>query len=242
MRILLLFCVGQTGSTELDNLGPVEETEGNKQSTNQDVTYKQTTDRKSPSLPRPLKPLNPDRSALDRLGYELRRWRIHRQLSQKELAQRIVFTRVHISLVETAQERSSRQFVERCDAALEAGGALLDVYEHVRAEHRGTTLDVPALPRARRHSETNDMTGLRELVESQVVGAEYLDDRADPEATAADEGDDLDRRTALRAMGVGAVEVIAGEPWERLTRALPASSVLVGLTGLEAEIAGYRWQ
>jgi transcriptional regulator with XRE-family HTH domain len=103
-------------------------------------------------MARPPKPLDPDRSALHWLGHELRRWRTLRDSSQKALGNQIGFSRVYVSLVETAQERPARQFVERCDQALEAGGRLLAVYEHVAAEQAGARLDVPAL-RARASSE-----------------------------------------------------------------------------------------
>jgi transcriptional regulator with XRE-family HTH domain len=120
--------------------------------------------------------LDPDRSALDRLGYELRRWRLSRQLSQKELGRRIVFTRVHVSLVETAQERPSRQFVERCDAVLEAGGALLAIYEQVRAEHARARVEVPELrpagsPLHLPTEEALDVLELARQAEASSLGA-----------------------------------------------------------------------
>ncbi len=88
-------------------------------------------------MARPPKPIDPDRSALHWLGYELRRWRTLRRISQKTLGSQIGFSRVYISLVETAQERPAQPFVERCDHALETGGRLLAIYEHVTAEKGG---------------------------------------------------------------------------------------------------------
>ncbi len=85
-------------------------------------------------MARPPKPIDPDQSALHWLGHELRRWRTQRGLSQKTLGGLIGFSRVYISLVETAQERPAQPFVERCDHALETGGRLLAIYEHVTAE------------------------------------------------------------------------------------------------------------
>ncbi len=87
-------------------------------------------------MARPPKPIDPDQSALHWLGHELRRWRTQRGLSQKTLGGLIGFSRVYISLVETAQERPAQPFVERCDHALETGGRLLAIYEHVTAEAR----------------------------------------------------------------------------------------------------------
>ncbi len=109
-------------------------------------------------MARPPKPLDPDRSALHWLGYELRRWRTLRGSSQKALGGQIAFSRVYVSLVETAQERPARQFVERCDRALEAGGRLLAVYRHVTAEQAGAHLDVPAL-RARAQEQQGAVEG-----------------------------------------------------------------------------------
>src|SRR5262245_17111830 len=103
-------------------------------------------------MARPPKPLDPDRSALHWLGYELRRWRTLRGRSQKALGAQIAFSRVYVSLVETARERRTRQFVERCEHALDAGGHLLVIYHHVTAEQAGAHLDVPAL-RARAQAE-----------------------------------------------------------------------------------------
>ena len=96
-------------------------------------------------MARPPKPIDPDRSALHWLGYELRRWRTLRRLSQKTLGSQIGFSRVYISLVETAQERPAQPFVERCDHVLETHGRLLAIHQHVTAEQAGAQPDVPAL-------------------------------------------------------------------------------------------------
>jgi transcriptional regulator with XRE-family HTH domain len=104
-------------------------------------------------MARPLKQVDPDRSALHWLGHELRRWRTLHGISQKALGAQVGFSRVYISLVETAQERPTRQFVERCDNALATGGRLLALYAHVTAEHAGAWLDIPALRAATQQAE-----------------------------------------------------------------------------------------
>lgn len=117
-------------------------------------------------MARPPKPIDPDRSALHWLGYELRRWRALRGSSQKALGSQIGFSRVYISLVETAQERPAQQFVERCDHALDAGGCLLAIYQHVTAERAGAHVDVPAL-----RAQARDQHGALEGADDTPVGA-----------------------------------------------------------------------
>jgi transcriptional regulator with XRE-family HTH domain len=163
-------------------------------------------------LPRPLKPLDPDRSALDRLGYELRRWRLHRQLSQKELAQRIVFTRVHISLVETAQERPSRQFVERCDAALEAGGALLAAYQDVSDEH------------ARARVETfRSQAAASPIQPDRTEEPPGTPRRVDPPAEEALDVLELARQAGASSLGTGTLETI-DRAVDRFCREYPSTA------------------
>jgi transcriptional regulator with XRE-family HTH domain len=117
-------------------------------------------------MARPPKPIDPDRSALHWLGYELRRWRTLRRLSQKTLGSQIGFSRVYISLVETAQERPAKQFVERCDHALQTGGYLLAIYQHVTAEQAGAHLDVPAL-----RAQAQDQHDVLERIDDTAVRA-----------------------------------------------------------------------
>src|SRR6266571_605264 len=84
-------------------------------------------------------------SQADKHAYKPQRPQTLRRLSQKTLGSQIGFSRVYISLVETAQERPAQPFVQRCDHTLETGGHLLAIYEHVTAEQAGAHLDVPAL-------------------------------------------------------------------------------------------------
>jgi Helix-turn-helix domain len=60
------------------------------------------------------------------LGSELRRYRLAAgNMTQGHLAMLINYSEGMISNVETAQKVPRRDFVERCDKALETGGALL---------------------------------------------------------------------------------------------------------------------
>lgn len=79
-------------------------------------------------MSRPERDLYPDRSALDRFGYELRRWRKARGLSQDRLG-----TLVHVSgdliyRIELGQRRPARDLAHRCDQALDTGEALLRLW------------------------------------------------------------------------------------------------------------------
>lgn len=63
------------------------------------------------------------------LGSELRRHRIAAgNMTQAHLARLINYSEGMISNVETAQKTPRREFVERCDEALNTGGALLVIY------------------------------------------------------------------------------------------------------------------
>jgi transcriptional regulator with XRE-family HTH domain len=117
-------------------------------------------------MARPPKPIDPDQSALHWLGHELRRWRTQRGLSQKTLGSQIGFSRVYISLVETAQERPAQPFVERCDHALETGGRLLAIYQHVTAEQAGAHPNVSAL-----RAQAQDQHGALEETDDTPVRA-----------------------------------------------------------------------
>lgn len=68
--------------------------------------------------------LDPGSSVLAFFGSELRRYRTAADLSQDRLGQIINYTGALVGLVETAKRTPSRDFAERCDAALNTEGAL----------------------------------------------------------------------------------------------------------------------
>ncbi|MEC4017225.1 helix-turn-helix domain-containing protein [Streptomyces sp. H27-D2] len=72
--------------------------------------------------------LDPSASALSFFGYELRRLRIDAGLSQECLGRTVNYTGSFVGLVETANRPPSRDFAERCDGALGAGGALVRLW------------------------------------------------------------------------------------------------------------------
>jgi tetratricopeptide (TPR) repeat protein len=89
-------------------------------------------------MSRPERTLDPGRSALDRFGYELRRWRKMRGLSQDRLGPLVHVSGDLIQRIEVGARRPSRDLAERCDAALRADGALVLAWDALRAELPGS--------------------------------------------------------------------------------------------------------
>jgi transcriptional regulator with XRE-family HTH domain len=63
-------------------------------------------------------------------GMELRRLRKLRGLTQAALAEATMFTKGHISHVETGARHPTRELAEHCDQVLEADGRLIDLLDH----------------------------------------------------------------------------------------------------------------
>jgi transcriptional regulator with XRE-family HTH domain len=72
--------------------------------------------------------LDPTSSVAAYFGSELRRYRSGADLSQERLGEIINYTGALVGLVETARRTPSRDFAERCDAALNTGGALVRLW------------------------------------------------------------------------------------------------------------------
>lgn len=68
------------------------------------------------------------------LGSELRRYRLAADMTQSQLAKLINYAESTISSVETAQKTPRRDFVERCDKVLGAGGGLLVLHDLLKYE------------------------------------------------------------------------------------------------------------
>ncbi len=68
--------------------------------------------------------LDPSSSVLAYFGSELRRYRTAAGLSQERLGEIVIYSGALVGLVETAKRVPTRDFAERCDAALETDGAL----------------------------------------------------------------------------------------------------------------------
>jgi transcriptional regulator with XRE-family HTH domain len=81
-----------------------------------------------------LRELEPSASVLAFFGAELRRLRAAADLSQEELGQRVTYSASLIGMIETARRAPSRDLAERCDAALDTGGALTRLWPLVSQE------------------------------------------------------------------------------------------------------------
>jgi tRNA (Thr-GGU) A37 N-methylase/DNA-binding XRE family transcriptional regulator len=82
------------------------------------------------------KSLNPDLSARDRFGAELRSWRLRAGLSQAALARAVHVHPDLIAKVEKAVRRASKELAVDCDAVLGAGGALVGLWTVAAADGR----------------------------------------------------------------------------------------------------------
>ena len=82
----------------------------------------------------PERELSPDRSPLDRFGYELRKWRKTDGLSQARLGALAHVSGHLVHKIEIADRRPSRDFAVRCDEALGARGALIRAWEDFAAD------------------------------------------------------------------------------------------------------------
>jgi transcriptional regulator with XRE-family HTH domain len=89
-------------------------------------------------MPFEARQIDPAGSAQARLGAELRALRDARGLSQARLGKLIRFSPDLIRRVEATERFPAREFVEACDRALEADGALLGLWPAADQERRGT--------------------------------------------------------------------------------------------------------
>src|SRR6266851_3334732 len=76
---------------------------------------------------------NLDHGALSLFAEELRRARARTGLSQEQLGDEIGYSGSLVGMVETGRRPPSLDFAERCDTALDTGGLLARVHQHVVA-------------------------------------------------------------------------------------------------------------
>lgn len=85
-------------------------------------------------MPQRPRDLHPERSARERLGAEIRRWRVLRRLSQDQLGARVHISGDLISKLEKGQRVCKQQYAADMDAVLETGGAISALLSPLQAD------------------------------------------------------------------------------------------------------------
>jgi len=98
---------------------------------------------------RPPRALTPEASAWDLFGFELRRWRMARGLTQRELAMLIWHSQEFVSKVEKAERWATFFMATRCDAVLRTGGALAELWPAVELQRLASDRRRTPLPARR---------------------------------------------------------------------------------------------
>jgi len=80
------------------------------------------------------KALTPEASDRHRFGAELRRWREHRRLSQRRLAELVLHSEETVAKVERAERWPSQALAVLCDDALGTDGALMRLWAPVERQ------------------------------------------------------------------------------------------------------------
>ncbi len=110
--------------------------------------------------------LTPYVSGRDLLGSELRCWRQHRGLSLARLAASVFASADLLAKIEKADRVASLDLIERCDAAMDTGGALARLWRFV--DHQVAQAPVPA------SSGSLRITFTAEVVAAGLVEADPL--------------------------------------------------------------------
>lgn len=82
-------------------------------------------------MSKPERELFPERSPLDQFGYQLRKCRRQRGMSQAQLGKLVHVSGALLHRVEVGERRPSRDLAERCDAVLGAEGALARAWDDI---------------------------------------------------------------------------------------------------------------
>lgn len=182
---------------------------------------------------RPSKQPGPSNSQEARLGAAIRRRREDLGITQEQLATAIGFSRPHLALVELGRAYASEDLVRRCDAVLEADGAILAIYPEVIAarerRREGTRTGRVGVPSPAR-SVLNPARAVESALASPSSGPEPAAEAAvDPSTVAAFFGSQqrLVITIPLRALGTGRL-VLAREDvdaTQRLARFVRAAGL-----------------
>jgi transcriptional regulator with XRE-family HTH domain len=91
---------------------------------------------------------------VETFGEGLRRIRRSHNLSLRRLAKQLHFSYTYIGQVERGEKEGSSALAARCDRALQAGGALIELFAREEQRHRwhAQSLLLPALPAASAHT------------------------------------------------------------------------------------------
>lgn len=89
-------------------------------------------------MPRPPRPLQPERSPTDWLGAEIRHWREHPGPTQHELTQRVWVSTSLIGRIETAERTCSPELARHLNEALDTGGVLVRALRLITATRKHT--------------------------------------------------------------------------------------------------------
>src|SRR6266705_707850 len=177
---------------------------------------------------RPPNQLDPACSAAARFGAELRGLRLGAGLTIKALAKRTGFSTTRISEVENGKGRLSREFVEACEQALPAEGALLTLFGVVVEEE---TAERHARLAARRGRSNAERSSASAVQCSEEVGAGQAPADSTPILAPREVGSS-NRRQVLLTGGKLAGLAISGKLLElfgteplAMTRALRTATV-----------------
>lgn len=83
---------------------------------------------------RRAKALAPGASARDRFGAELRRWRMARGMTHRDLTTLVSYSQELVAKVEKGHRWPSHDLAAACDSVLETGGALVRLWPAVEGE------------------------------------------------------------------------------------------------------------
>src|SRR2546422_7416493 len=81
--------------------------------------------------------IGPSVDAAHRFGHELRHRRAHAGLTQRELAERLRYSREMVAAVEGGRRYASHEFAVRCDRVLDTGGGPAPVWADLAREAVG---------------------------------------------------------------------------------------------------------
>jgi transcriptional regulator with XRE-family HTH domain len=155
-------------------------------------------------VPRPLRELTPALSPAHRLGAELRAFRLKAGHTQKSLGEEINVSKSLIGSIEIGDRIGSADVIASCDEALDAGGALLPLWQAAAVARRAIGRPANSDPQRRSSEDPRCASPLeRALVHIERTLTVRLD-RARLKPLRASVGVRTDRGTWIRLEGCAA--------------------------------------